>query len=226
MTLTKNCHCVINIFQSLKLKPMGIRHLSLSFCAEKLTNGISTHYNDIIMSVMASQITSFTIVYSTIYAGTDQRKYQSSVSLAFVRGIHWWLVNSPHKGSNTENVSIWLRHHDRCQSCTISLLHIASKIICFFIHIISLKCAYFGCCSVQTGSYISPNQFHLEMKGLGLDFKRTLTNSTNALFNCSAYINHSQCVPMFLLCNCGLKLEMSGGLVKKKRCHFDKKMLS
>ena len=30
--------------------------------------------------------------------GVDQRKHQSSVSLAFVRGIHRWPVNSPHKG--------------------------------------------------------------------------------------------------------------------------------
>ena len=44
------------------------------------------HYNDVIMSAMASQITSLTIVYSTIYSGTDQRKYQSSASMAFVCG--------------------------------------------------------------------------------------------------------------------------------------------
>ena len=50
------------------------------------------------MSTMASQITSFTIVYSSVYSGTDQRKLQSSASLAFVRGIHQWSVNSPHKG--------------------------------------------------------------------------------------------------------------------------------
>ena len=48
------------------------------------------------MSAMASQITSLTIVYSTVYSGTDQRKRQSSESLAFVRGIHRWPVNSPH----------------------------------------------------------------------------------------------------------------------------------
>ena len=36
------------------------------------------HYNDVIMSVIASQITSLTIVYSTVYSGTDQRKHQSS----------------------------------------------------------------------------------------------------------------------------------------------------
>ena len=55
------------------------------------------HYSDIIMSVMASRIISLTIVYSTIYSGADQRKHQSSTSLAFVRGIHRWPVNSPHK---------------------------------------------------------------------------------------------------------------------------------
>ena len=47
----------------------------------------SVHCNDVIMGAMTSQITSFTIVYSTIYSGADQRKYQSSASLAFVRGF-------------------------------------------------------------------------------------------------------------------------------------------
>ena len=55
------------------------------------------HYNDVIMSVLASKITSLTIVYSTIYSGADERKRQSSAPLAFVRGIHRWPVNSPHK---------------------------------------------------------------------------------------------------------------------------------
>ena len=49
------------------------------------------------MGAMASQITSLTIVYSAIYSGADQRKHQSSASLAFVRGIHRSLVNSQHK---------------------------------------------------------------------------------------------------------------------------------
>ena len=56
------------------------------------------HYNDVIMNVMASRIIGLTIVYSSIYSGADQRKHQkSSSSLAFVRGIHRWPVNSPHK---------------------------------------------------------------------------------------------------------------------------------
>ena len=62
------------------------------------------HYNDVIISTMVSQITSLTIVYSTVYSGIDQRKHQSSASLTFVRGIHWWQVNSPHKGPVTRNM--------------------------------------------------------------------------------------------------------------------------
>ena len=48
------------------------------------------------MGAIVSQITSITIVYSTVYSDADQRKDQSSESLAFVRGIHRGPVNSPH----------------------------------------------------------------------------------------------------------------------------------
>ena len=46
------------------------------------------HYNDVIMTTMASQITSLTAVYSTVYSDADHRKHQSSASLACVWGIH------------------------------------------------------------------------------------------------------------------------------------------
>ena len=55
------------------------------------------HYGDVRMGAKASQITSLTIVYSTVYSDADQSKHQSSASLAFVRGIHRGPVNSPHK---------------------------------------------------------------------------------------------------------------------------------
>ena len=45
------------------------------------------HYSDVIMGVIASQITSLPIVYSTVYSGADQRKHQSSASQTFVRWI-------------------------------------------------------------------------------------------------------------------------------------------
>ena len=63
-----------------------------------------SHYNDVIMGAIASQITSLTIVYSTVYSDADQRKHQSSALLAFVRGIHRGPVNSPHKWPVTRKV--------------------------------------------------------------------------------------------------------------------------
>ena len=61
------------------------------------------------MGTMASQITSLTIVYPTVYSGADQRKHQSSASLAFVRELTGEF--SAQMASNEENVSIWWRHH-------------------------------------------------------------------------------------------------------------------
>ena len=49
---------------------------------------LSEHSTDVIMTTMASQITSLTVVYSTVYSDADQRTYQSSASLTFVWGIH------------------------------------------------------------------------------------------------------------------------------------------
>ena len=56
------------------------------------------------MGVIASHITSLTIVYSTVYSYADQRKHQSSASLAFVQGIHRGPVNSPHKWPVTQKM--------------------------------------------------------------------------------------------------------------------------
>ena len=53
------------------------------------------------MGALASEITSLTIVYSAVYSGADQRKHESSTSLAFVRGMHLWPVNFPDKGPIT-----------------------------------------------------------------------------------------------------------------------------
>ena len=83
----------------------------------------SWHYNDVIMSVMVSQITSLMIVYSTFYSGEDQRKHQSSTSLAFVWRIHRWPLNSRHKWPVTRKMFpfddvIMLKHFCcKVQSC-------------------------------------------------------------------------------------------------------------
>ena len=64
----------------------------------------SGYYSDVTMGSIASQITSITIVYSSVYSSADQRKHQSSASLAFVRGIRRRPVNSPHKGPVTRKM--------------------------------------------------------------------------------------------------------------------------
>ena len=65
---------------------------------------LGKHYNDVIISAMVFQITSLTIVSSTVYSGADQRNHQSSASLAFVPGIHRSPVNSMHKGPITRKM--------------------------------------------------------------------------------------------------------------------------
>ena len=62
------------------------------------------HYSDVIVSAIASQITDVSIVYPTICWGADKKIHQSSALLAFVRGIHRWLVNSTHQGPVTREM--------------------------------------------------------------------------------------------------------------------------
>ena len=54
-------------------------------CIINPMNNFVSYDNDVIMDTMASQITSLTIVCAAVYSGADQKKHQSSVSLAFVR---------------------------------------------------------------------------------------------------------------------------------------------
>ena len=75
-----------------------------------MVDNLPVHYNDVIMSTIAYQITSLTIVYLTVYSGADQRTNKAP--------RHWRVGNSPRTGefptqraSNEENVSIWWRHH-------------------------------------------------------------------------------------------------------------------
>ena len=78
---------------------MRSRNIIVALCTYHiLTNKTTTvpQYCDVIMRAVASQITSLTIVYSTVYSDAYQRIHQSSTSLAFVRGIHRLPVNSPH----------------------------------------------------------------------------------------------------------------------------------
>ena len=61
------------------------------------------YYSDIIMSAMASHITSVSIVCSAICSGADQRKHQCSTSLDFAR----WPVHFRHKGPVTQKMVLF-----------------------------------------------------------------------------------------------------------------------
>ena len=77
------------------------------------------------MGAIASQITSLTIVYSTVYSDADQRIHQSSASLAFVWGIHRGPVNSPHKWPVTrkmfpfDDVIMTIPESAACRNCVV-----------------------------------------------------------------------------------------------------------
>ena len=78
--------------------------VDLYYKALPVLRSLIWQYSDVIMSAIASQITGVSIVYSTICSSVDQRKHQSSVSLAFVMGIPRWPVDSPHKGPVTRKI--------------------------------------------------------------------------------------------------------------------------
>ena len=74
------------------------------------------HYDNVIMSAMASQTTGLTMFCSNVYSDAHQMKHQSSSLLAFMPGLHRWPVISSHKGPVTQiKVSIWWRHYGKIQ---------------------------------------------------------------------------------------------------------------
>ena len=124
--------------------------------SQKWDFGLSvSHCSDVLMSEMVSQIASPTIIYSTIYSRTDQRKHKSSASLAFEMGIH-----PAQRASNAENVSIWWRRHAepqqgwcmpvRCIHCfhILPKRHMATD-AAWVISCNKITCLYCAC-----GSYI------------------------------------------------------------------------
>ena len=96
-------------------------------CDGLIKQSWKSHYTNVIMSAMASQITSITIVYSTIYSGADQRKHQS-----FCEGNSPMTSEFPsQRASSAENVSIWWRYHEvrGCQTYPI----VSCEYACLFL---------------------------------------------------------------------------------------------
>ena len=98
-TISNNSHTIHIFFLACEFSCQSFRQHP---CKRSLP--IYLHYDDVIMSEIASQITSLTIVYSTVHLGADQSKHQSSASLAFVWEIHRWPVNFPHKWPVTRKI--------------------------------------------------------------------------------------------------------------------------
>ena len=99
--LRSTTHCQVQL--------IGVWHF---ICSE---DKFFQEINESLMSAMVSQITGISIVWFTVCSGADQRKRQNSALLAFVRGIHRWLVTGEFPSqlaSNADNVSYWWRHHD------------------------------------------------------------------------------------------------------------------
>ena len=118
-------YLVINCYSLNILQFYAIASCTFCICPG---NVAITHYSDVIMSAMAPHITSLTIVYSTIYLDGDQRKHQSSASLTFVRGIHRWPVNSPHKGPVTRKMLPFDDVFMRTLAHVMCFLHVCSRL--------------------------------------------------------------------------------------------------
>ena len=102
------------------------------------------------MGTIASQITSLTIVHPNVYSGADQRKHQSSASLAFVRRIHRWPVNSPYKWPVTRKMFPFddvVMHTVRSRYIAVIFLHITHE---RHPHQIWPKFYYCNCCAACT----------------------------------------------------------------------------
>ena len=89
----------------------------LIVCYWNVSQAVVIYYSDVIMIAMASQITCLTIAYITVYSGTDQRKHQSSASLALWGDLPVTGEFQGQMAKNAEKISIWWRHHVTILCC-------------------------------------------------------------------------------------------------------------
>ena len=93
------CHLSVKIWSKIQIYFMFPRinsaRLGLIYPLQWRHNGCDA---------IASQITGVSIVCSVVCSDAEHRHYQSSVSLAFMRMIHRWPVDSPRKGPVTRKM--------------------------------------------------------------------------------------------------------------------------
>ena len=112
---TAVCQEIEILLGTLRIQPF-ILHVKSAICdwCNICAKWIHFHHIDVIMTTMASQITSLMVVYSVVYSGADQRKHQSSASQALCGEFTGTGELPAQKASNAENVSIWWRQHVCC----------------------------------------------------------------------------------------------------------------
>ena len=116
---------------------------------------ICIHYNDVIMGSIASQITSLTIVYWIVYLDADQRKHQSSASLAFVWVIHRGPVNSLHKWPVTRKMFPFDTCKNPLDSTWCGLNGVAKLIVTELRHFVQPERHTYNYCHVWSNRDIS-----------------------------------------------------------------------
>ena len=117
-----NCHC-------LEISKPITRN-SIQYAVKRLTIKYCNQYNGVIMSALSSHITISRLFTQPLIQGADQRKQQSFLWLALMRGNLRLPVNPRTKGqlvpaqwaSNVENVSTWWHYHDDSKPSDLVLL--------------------------------------------------------------------------------------------------------
>ena len=115
---------------------MNIHKLSTAF-QESVCQMNAPHYSDVIMGAMASKITIPTIAYSAVYQA--QIKENIKASLAFVRAIHRWPMNSPHKWPVTRKMFPF----DHIIRCTQHPINTPQTLRCYYVKIKLFKADLF-----------------------------------------------------------------------------------
>ena len=161
------------------------------------------------MTMLASQITSLTVVYSIVYSGVHQRKHQSSASLAFVREIHRGPVNFPHKWPVTrkmfpfDDVIMWMIPYIMYQTGPFkfrwaighiyysSYYHhqVGSINLSHCCHIFLWLCAWSGCTIITCRFHVYPGKagfwvfYHCEvLRGAQIIENRVLIPKSKLIF--------------------------------------------
>ena len=158
------------------------------------------------MSAVASQVTSLTIVCSTVYSGADQRnKHPNAASLTFVRGIHLWPVNPLHKGPVTWKMFPFDDSHHEChtpkgvlhsitQFLTNTLLSLETKQPCF---IWGEETPVSGAKDPESGGWgsisnlITPSYIPTQIK-LSHTIKKSVYHNRNFSISCTCALDISQ----------------------------------